>query len=110
MLYIFVYSFLVLVVFLSCCYFSKKHSILIVLVLLEVITFRALLAFYAPLLTLYATMTWFVALVCFAASGAACGLRLLISLRRQSGRDLIKAFGYEKNARTRGSTRVTKTC
>lgn len=69
-----------------------------VLVLLEVITFGMLLIFYAPLLAMFSSISYYVALFCFAASGAACGLRLLISISRHSGRDLIKVFGYEKNS------------
>nr|BAC99179.1 NADH dehydrogenase subunit 4L [Euhadra quaesita quaesita] len=71
--------------------FSKK-SILMSLISLEFLHFFVFLIFYSPIPSMTGTYTIIVVLLCFAASGAALGLSILVTLNRQNGSDLIVAI------------------
>nr|BAC99155.1 NADH dehydrogenase subunit 4L [Euhadra grata echigoensis] len=66
-----------------------KKSILMCLISLEYLHFFMFLIFYWPLPTMDNSYSIIVVLLCFAASGAAMGLSILVTLSRHSGSDLI---------------------
>nr|BAC99164.1 NADH dehydrogenase subunit 4L [Euhadra latispira tsurugensis]BAC99170.1 NADH dehydrogenase subunit 4L [Euhadra latispira latispira] len=66
-----------------------KKSILMCLISLEFLFFFSFLIFYSPIPHITGTLTIIVVLLCFAASGAALGLSILVTMSRQSGSDLI---------------------
>nr|BAC99260.1 NADH dehydrogenase subunit 4L [Euhadra grata grata] len=68
--------------------FTKK-SILMCLISLEFLHFFMFLIFYWPVPIMMNSYTIIVVLLCFAASGAAMGLSILVTLSRHSGSDLI---------------------
>nr|YP_009059489.1 NADH dehydrogenase subunit 4L [Mastigeulota kiangsinensis]AIN75492.1 NADH dehydrogenase subunit 4L [Mastigeulota kiangsinensis] len=90
--YMYINSLFVLLVLMCLFCFIRKLSLLSSLILLEVITFTMLLFYYAPLLFLFNSSSYFVTLFCFAASGAASGLSLLITVSRLNGSDMIKGL------------------
>nr|BAC99203.1 NADH dehydrogenase subunit 4L [Euhadra quaesita quaesita] len=67
----------------------SKKSILLSLISLEFLHFFVFLIFYSPIPPITGTFTIIVVLLCFAASGAALGLGILVTMSRQSGSDLI---------------------
>nr|BAC99134.1 NADH dehydrogenase subunit 4L [Euhadra awaensis awaensis]BAC99251.1 NADH dehydrogenase subunit 4L [Euhadra awaensis vortex] len=68
-----------------------KKSILMCLISLEFLHFFLFLLYYWPIPHTMNSLSIIVMLLCFAASGAALGLSILITMSRQSGSDLIKA-------------------
>nr|BAC99242.1 NADH dehydrogenase subunit 4L [Euhadra sandai sandai] len=66
-----------------------KKSILTCLISLEFLFFFLFLLLYWPLPFFTWSLSIIVVLLCFAASGAALGLSILVTLSRQSGSDLI---------------------
>nr|BAC99239.1 NADH dehydrogenase subunit 4L [Euhadra dixoni dixoni] len=68
-----------------------KKSILTCLISLEFLHFLLFLIFYDYIPTHTGSFSIIIVLLCFAASGAALGLSILVTLSRQSGSDLIMA-------------------
>nr|BAC99143.1 NADH dehydrogenase subunit 4L [Euhadra senckenbergiana ibukicola] len=66
-----------------------KKSILMCLISLEFLFFFSFLILYSPVPHITGTLTIIVVLLCFAASGAALGLSILVTISRQSGSDLV---------------------
>nr|BAC99287.1 NADH dehydrogenase subunit 4L [Euhadra brandtii sapporo] len=69
----------------------SKKSVLMCLISLEFLHFFLFLIFYSWTPPLMNSYTIVVLLLCFAASGAAMGLCILVTMGRQSGSDLIVA-------------------
>nr|BAC99173.1 NADH dehydrogenase subunit 4L [Euhadra eoa gulicki] len=67
----------------------SKKSILMCLISLEFLHFYLFLIFYWPIPSMMGTFTFIVVLLCFAASGAALGLSILVTISRHSGSDRI---------------------
>nr|BAC99158.1 NADH dehydrogenase subunit 4L [Euhadra idzumonis] len=67
----------------------KKKNVLSCLISLEFLHFFLFLLFYWPVPHFTNSLSLIVVLLCFAASGAALGLSILVTLSRQSGGDLI---------------------
>nr|YP_010279275.1 NADH dehydrogenase subunit 4L [Micrarionta opuntia]UKG20825.1 NADH dehydrogenase subunit 4L [Micrarionta opuntia] len=77
---------------------QNKQSLLSVLVSLEMLMFLTIFLFCMPMIYYFNSMTYFITLLCFAASGAALGLTLLVSMSRLHGNDLLhNLYLYEKN-------------
>nr|BAC99131.1 NADH dehydrogenase subunit 4L [Euhadra senckenbergiana senckenbergiana] len=66
-----------------------KKSILMCLISLEFLFFFSFLILYSSIPHITGTLTIIVVLLCFAASGAALGLSILVTISRQSGSDLV---------------------
>nr|BAC99152.1 NADH dehydrogenase subunit 4L [Euhadra congenita congenita] len=66
-----------------------KRSILSSLISLEFLHYVLFLLFYWSIPFMFGSLSMIVVLLCFAASGAALGLSILVTLSRQSGSDLI---------------------
>nr|BAC99227.1 NADH dehydrogenase subunit 4L [Euhadra senckenbergiana notoensis] len=66
-----------------------KKSILMCLISLEFLFFFSFLIFYSPIPDITGTISMIVVFLCFAASGAALGLSILVTISRQSGNDFI---------------------
>nr|BAC99110.1 NADH dehydrogenase subunit 4L [Euhadra quaesita quaesita]BAC99191.1 NADH dehydrogenase subunit 4L [Euhadra quaesita quaesita] len=69
----------------------SKKSILMSLISLEFLHFFVFLIYYSPIPPLTGTYSIIVVLLCFAASGAALGLSILVTMSRQNGSDLVVA-------------------
>nr|BAC99218.1 NADH dehydrogenase subunit 4L [Euhadra decorata decorata]BAC99224.1 NADH dehydrogenase subunit 4L [Euhadra decorata decorata] len=69
-----------------------KKSILMCLISLEFMHFFLFLVFYSPIPPMMGTFTIIVVLLCFAASGAALGLSILVTVSRHSGSDRVSAL------------------
>nr|BAC99182.1 NADH dehydrogenase subunit 4L [Euhadra scaevola scaevola]BAC99209.1 NADH dehydrogenase subunit 4L [Euhadra scaevola interioris] len=67
----------------------SKKSILMCLISLEFLHFFLFLIFYSPIPYVSGTFTIIVILLVFAASGAALGLSILVTMSRQNGCDYI---------------------
>nr|BAC99254.1 NADH dehydrogenase subunit 4L [Euhadra murayamai] len=70
---------------------TSKKSILMSLISLEFLHFFVFLIFYSPIPLMTGTFSIIVVLLCFAASGAALGLSILVTMSRQNGSDLVVA-------------------
>nr|BAC99107.1 NADH dehydrogenase subunit 4L [Euhadra decorata iwadensis] len=69
-----------------------KKSILMCLISLEFMHFFLYLVFYSLIPPMMGTFTIIVVLLCFAASGAALGLSILVTVSRHSGSDRVSAL------------------
>nr|ALO81902.1 NADH dehydrogenase subunit 4L [Cernuella virgata] len=67
------------------------------LLCLEFLVFVAMLVIYCLCLFYLNSITYFVAMLCTAASGAAVALTLLITISRLYGNDKVSNLLYEKN-------------
>nr|BAC99233.1 NADH dehydrogenase subunit 4L [Euhadra amaliae] len=83
------HTYLVLFCILWTLILMTKKSVLMCLISLEFLHFFLFLIFYSQTPPLMGTYTVVVALLCFAAGGAAMGLSILVTISRQSGGDLI---------------------
>nr|BAC99245.1 NADH dehydrogenase subunit 4L [Euhadra herklotsi tushimana] len=70
----------------------KKKNVLSCLISLEFLHYFLFLIFYWPVPYYFNSLSLIVVLLCFAASGAALGLSILVTLSRQSGSDLITSI------------------
>nr|BAC99290.1 NADH dehydrogenase subunit 4L [Euhadra grata gratoides] len=68
-----------------------KKSILMCLISLEFLHFFVFLIYYSPVPFSMGSINIIVMVLCFAASGAALGLSILVTMSRQNGSDLIKS-------------------
>nr|YP_009159092.1 NADH dehydrogenase subunit 4L [Aegista diversifamilia]AKP55344.1 NADH dehydrogenase subunit 4L [Aegista diversifamilia] len=93
--YVFYYS--VLLLLLNMSFFLQKKTILMGLISLELLMFMVIMLYIGPVAYMYKILPFFVAFLCFAAAGAACGLSILITYSRCTGNDLVKTMMYEKN-------------
>nr|ALB78231.1 NADH dehydrogenase subunit 4L [Camaena poyuensis] len=69
--------------------FLQKKNLLVCLIVLEVLFYSLLIIYLYLCLNVFANVTYFITLLCFAASGAGIGLSLLVVLSRCYGNDLI---------------------
>nr|BAC99284.1 NADH dehydrogenase subunit 4L [Euhadra peliomphala] len=83
------HTYIVLFIVLWSVILVAKKSIMMCLISLEFLHFFVFLMFYSQVPPLMGTFTIIVVLLCFAASGAAMGLSILVTLSRQSGGDLV---------------------
>nr|YP_006303188.1 NADH dehydrogenase subunit 4L [Cylindrus obtusus]AEK48351.1 NADH dehydrogenase subunit 4L [Cylindrus obtusus] len=81
------YSLTVLLFFFIPMVFFAKNHLLSVLISLEIMMFFVLLLLFFPIFMCLTSLTYLMVFLCFAASGAAVGLTLLISMGRLSGND-----------------------
>lgn len=88
--------------------FFIKKSLLRVLISIEFLAYGVILVYLYIILDLLSSARYIIALFCFAAAGAACGLAILITFSRHRGRDLIGGLLYEKNSWARRYIKVTK--
>nr|YP_009158072.1 NADH dehydrogenase subunit 4L [Dolicheulota formosensis]AKJ85739.1 NADH dehydrogenase subunit 4L [Dolicheulota formosensis] len=88
----YLFSYIVLFSILWSLMFLTKKSVLTFLISLEFLNYLLFLIYYCPLLAFWMSMSMFVLLLCFAVSGAAIGLSILVTLSRQSGNDLVVSF------------------
>nr|BAC99188.1 NADH dehydrogenase subunit 4L [Euhadra sigeonis] len=86
---IYTYTYIVLFCVLWSLILLSKKSILMCLISLEFLHFYLFLIFYWPIPRMMGTYTLMVVLLCFAASGAAVGLSILVTISRHSGSDRI---------------------
>nr|BAC99299.1 NADH dehydrogenase subunit 4L [Euhadra callizona callizona] len=86
------HTYLVLFCILWTLILMTKKSVLMCLISLEFLHFFLFLIFYSQTPSLMGTYTMVVALLCFAASGAAMGLSILVTISRQSGGDLVSSI------------------
>nr|BAC99293.1 NADH dehydrogenase subunit 4L [Nesiohelix kanoi] len=84
--------FLVLIILMCFLILVNKKRLLMNLVSLEVLMYMIIFAYYPVMLVLFNSMTYFIVMLCFAASGAALGLSLLISMGRLYGNDYVKSL------------------
>nr|BAC99257.1 NADH dehydrogenase subunit 4L [Euhadra aomoriensis] len=89
MLSTYLHTYMVLFSFLWALILIPKKSILLSLISLEFLHFFVFLVLYSPIPPMTGTFTIIVVLLCFAASGAALGLSILVTMSRQSGSDLV---------------------
>nr|YP_009234185.1 NADH dehydrogenase subunit 4L [Aegista aubryana]AMB49884.1 NADH dehydrogenase subunit 4L [Aegista aubryana] len=94
-IYVFKYSVLLLI--LNMAFFIQKKTVLMGLISLELLMFMVIMLYIGPFAYFYKVLSFFVAFLCFAAAGAACGLSILITYSRHMGNDLVKAMMYEEN-------------
>nr|YP_010686216.1 NADH dehydrogenase subunit 4L [Cochlostyla marinduquensis]UIX22049.1 NADH dehydrogenase subunit 4L [Cochlostyla marinduquensis] len=88
----------VLVLFLSIFIFIMKQHLLMNLICIEILMFFNMIMYLYYMNFYIMSMTYFVSLLCFSASGAAIGLVLLVAMGRQYGNDYVKSYQYEKNS------------
>nr|BAC99221.1 NADH dehydrogenase subunit 4L [Euhadra decorata tobai] len=69
-----------------------KKSILMCLISLEFMHFFLYLVFYSLIPPMMGNFTIIVVLLCFAASGAALGLSILVTVSRHSGSDRVSSL------------------
>nr|BAC99116.1 NADH dehydrogenase subunit 4L [Euhadra aomoriensis]BAC99263.1 NADH dehydrogenase subunit 4L [Euhadra aomoriensis] len=87
----YLHTYMVLFFILWSLIFISKKSILMSLISLEFLHFFVFLIFYSPITLMTGTFSIIVVLLCFAASGAALGLSILVTMSRQNGSDLVVA-------------------
>nr|BAC99176.1 NADH dehydrogenase subunit 4L [Euhadra grata emurai] len=85
----YIHTYMVLFCILWTTIMITKKSILMCLISLEFLHFFMFLIFYSPIPVMMNSYSIIVMLLCFAASGAAMGLSILVTLSRHSGSDLI---------------------
>lgn len=76
----------------------NKHHVIISLLCLEFLVFLVLLVIYILSTVYFLNITLYVAILCFAARGAAVGLTLLVTTSRLHGNDKIINLFCEKNS------------
>nr|BAC99122.1 NADH dehydrogenase subunit 4L [Euhadra scaevola interioris] len=89
MLATYLHTYMVLFFILWSLILISKKSILMCLISLEFLQFFLFLIFYSPIPHMSGTFTIIVVLLVFAASGAALGLSILVTMSRQNGGDYI---------------------
>nr|UMI33327.1 NADH dehydrogenase subunit 4L [Candidula unifasciata unifasciata] len=102
-----VFAVMVLTLLLVGSLFYNKRHIMSILLCLEFLVFMFLLVVFYVSMFYFGNLSLFVATLCFAASGAAIGLTLLVAFSRLYGNDYIANLYYEKNSRSWKAFKLT---